>query len=277
MFTQKIAHCHRDIAEIDIHRTGIQAFVANGTVVGDIVEFVEMLDGNPAPGLLFVQKGFDQQGGGEYLVARRIQQVGARHVSGADRLALAATQAVLDRIGNLAEFALFQNQAFQFHQVEAGGIGAIQIAARQQLALVETAFRVNFLFVGDERRDLVFVQIVELGDADAVFAGNHPAQIFCQLHDAINRRIGLLQHLVIVRVHRNIGVHVAVTRMHVQCDKHAAFQYALVDGVALIQHRLIGAAAENMPQLVAQLALPRGTDGMILKSFKHGIGARCKG
>jgi hypothetical protein len=66
-------------------------------VVGDVVEFVEMAQRNAAPGLLLVEEGLDQQRGGEDLVARRVEQVGARHVRRADRLALAAAQAVLDR------------------------------------------------------------------------------------------------------------------------------------------------------------------------------------
>ncbi len=53
-----------------------------------------------APRLLLVQERLDQQRGGEDLVARRVEQVGARHVRRAHRLALAAAQAVLDRFGD---------------------------------------------------------------------------------------------------------------------------------------------------------------------------------
>jgi hypothetical protein len=46
----------------------------------------------------------------EDLVARAVQQVGARHVGRAHRLALAAAQAVLDRIGDRADVALLHDQ-----------------------------------------------------------------------------------------------------------------------------------------------------------------------
>jgi hypothetical protein len=76
---------------------GLGALVADGAVVGDVVrKFVPVLDRHAAAGLLLVQEGLDQQRGGEDLVARRVQQVGARHVGGAHGLALAAAQAVLD-------------------------------------------------------------------------------------------------------------------------------------------------------------------------------------
>ena len=111
---------------------------------------VEVRDGHAAPCLLLVQEGFDQQRGGQYLVARRIQQIGARHMRVAYRLAFAATQTILDRVGNLAQLAFFQDQAFQFHQVEAGRVGAFQVAALEQLALVEAAFGIDLLLVGGE-------------------------------------------------------------------------------------------------------------------------------
>jgi hypothetical protein len=94
---------------------------------------------------------------------------------GTYRFAFAAAQAILDRIGNLAQFAFFQDQAFQFHQVKARRIGALQIAAGQQLAFVEAAFRVDLFFVSSERGDFIGFQKIEFGDADAMFAGDHPA------------------------------------------------------------------------------------------------------
>jgi hypothetical protein len=63
-----------------------------------------------------VQEGFDQQRGGEDLVARAVEQVGARHMRRAHRLALAAAQAVLDRVGDAADRALLQDQAFVANQ-----------------------------------------------------------------------------------------------------------------------------------------------------------------
>jgi len=44
LFAQEAAHRDRYIAEVDVHRTGIQALVADRAVIGDIVEFVEVLN-----------------------------------------------------------------------------------------------------------------------------------------------------------------------------------------------------------------------------------------
>ena len=151
---QEIAHRYRHIAEIDVHRAGIQAFVADRAVVGDVGKFVEVLERHAAAGLLFVEKGLDQQRRGQDLVARRVQQVRARHVGRAHRLALAATQAVLDRIGNFADRALLEDQALQFEQVEARRVGIVEVGTGQQLALVETAFRIHALLVA--RRSCLF-------------------------------------------------------------------------------------------------------------------------
>ena len=105
-----------DVAEVDVDRAGIQALVADGAVIGDVVHLVEVVQRDAAPGLLFVQEGLDQQAGGEDLVARRVQQVGARDVGGADRLALAAAQAVLDRVVEAAEVAGLEDQGLLLDQ-----------------------------------------------------------------------------------------------------------------------------------------------------------------
>ena len=96
--SQQVAHRHRDVAEVDVDRAGRFALVADGAVIGDVAELVPVLDRDAAARLLLVQERLDQQRGREDLVARRIEQVGARHVRRADRLALAAAQAVLDRV-----------------------------------------------------------------------------------------------------------------------------------------------------------------------------------
>ncbi len=47
-----------------------------------------------------------------------------------------------------------------------------------------------------------------------------------------------LQHFVVVAVDGQVGVHVAVARVHVQRHPHAALEHALVDGIALGQDGL---------------------------------------
>ena len=117
---QQVAHVHGHVAEVDLDRAGRQALVADRAVVGHVLELLPVLDADAAARLLFVQEGLDQQRGGEDLVARAVEQVGARHVRGADRLALAAAQAVLDRIGNGADVALLHDQRLMAHQPKLG-------------------------------------------------------------------------------------------------------------------------------------------------------------
>ena len=67
---QQVAHGHRDVAEVDVDRAGRQAFVADGAMIGDVRQFVPMLDRHAAPRLLLVEERLDQQRGREDLVAR---------------------------------------------------------------------------------------------------------------------------------------------------------------------------------------------------------------
>lgn len=86
-----------------------------------------------------------------------------------DQFALSATQAVLDRIRNFPDFALFQCQAFLFQQAEAGRVCTIKICSVEQLAFVETPFRVYALFVVRETSDGIITEIIEFGNADACY------------------------------------------------------------------------------------------------------------
>ena len=151
---QQVAHGDRDVAEVDVDRARVEALVAHRAVVGHVGEFVEMLERDAAPRLLLVKEGLDQQRGGEDLVARRVEQVGTRHMGAAHRLALAAAQAVLDRLRNTADVALLHDQRLGAEQRERRRVGARQIGAGQQLALVEAALRIDALLVIDEGCDL---------------------------------------------------------------------------------------------------------------------------
>jgi hypothetical protein len=77
-----------------------RALVAHGAVVGHVLELLPVLQADAAARLLLVEEGLDQQRGRQDLVARAVQQVGARHVRRAHRLALAAAQAVLDALAD---------------------------------------------------------------------------------------------------------------------------------------------------------------------------------
>ena len=127
---QQVAHVHRDVAEVDLHRAWREALVAHRAVVGHVLELFPMLDADAAARLLFVQKSLDQERGREDLVARAVEQVGARHVRRAHRLALAATQAVLHRVGDGADVALLHDQRLVAHEPEAGGVGVGQVGVQ---------------------------------------------------------------------------------------------------------------------------------------------------
>ena len=94
-----------------------------------------------------------------------------------------------------------------------------EITARQELAQIETAVRIHRLLVGAEIHDLGLVEELELGDPDAVLAGDDPVEPARDAHDASDRCPGRLQHLVIVGVDRDVGVHIAIAGMHVQRPK----------------------------------------------------------
>jgi hypothetical protein len=65
-------------------------------------------------------------------------------------------------------------------------------------------------------------------------------------HDAVDRLVGGLQHLVVVGVDRDVGVHVAVAGVHVQGHEDAAAQHLLVQLLELVAHRAEQLAVEDL-------------------------------
>ena len=145
--SQQVAHRHRHVAEVDVDRTRLLALVADGAVIRDVGELVEVADGDAAARLLLVQERLDQQRGRENLVARRVEQVGARHVRRADRLALATAQAVLDGVRDRVDVGVLHDQRLVPEQIEAGRVGVAQVAVGQELAAIETTLRIDALLV----------------------------------------------------------------------------------------------------------------------------------
>ena len=139
----------------------------------------------------------------------------------------------------------------------------------QQLALIETTFRVNLGLVVGERLQLGIGQELKFGDANAVFARDHAVQATRQGHDALDRAMGGLQHLIVVAVNRNIGVHIAVASVHVQGHPDPALEHTLVDSVAFFEHRLERHTAEYLLQRLADLRLPAGAQGVVLQLRKQ--------
>src|SRR5438270_5567371 len=78
-----------------------------------------------------------------------------------------------------------------------------------------------------------------------------------------------MQHLVVVRIHRNIRVNVAVARMHMQRDEQSAAQHALVRLSALIENWSEYPATEDLQQRRPELALPGHADRAILQHINQ--------
>jgi len=147
------------------------------------------------------------------------------------RLALAAPQAILDVGIERIQFAGFENNGLLLHQPQRRRVGVVQPRSFHQFAGVEYFLRVHFEFVFGKRLYRGLVQVADFGDAYAVLAGDNPTQGFGNRHDSIHHLVGFMQHIVVVRMHRNIGVNVAVTGMHVGGHKHAAATYVFMNAV----------------------------------------------
>jgi hypothetical protein len=178
-------------------------------------------------------------------------------------------QAVFDRVGDRADVRLLQDQRLAAHQPEARRVGVAQVTALHELALVEAAFGVDALLVLAKRPDLGLGQELELGDADAVLPRDHPVEAAGERHDAGDRLVGLLQHLVVVGVDRQVGVHVAVACVHVQRHEHAAAQDLAVQRHAALEDRAEGQAGEDLRQRREQLGLPGHADAPVLQQVEQ--------
>ena len=165
---------------------------------------------------------------------------------------------------------LLHDQRFVAHQAEARRVRVAQVGAREQLARVEAAVRIDALLVRAEFADFVVGQEFQLRDADAVLAGNHAVERARELHDARDRVMRVLQHLVVVGVDGDVRVNVAVARVHVERDEHAAAQHLLVDVLRFVEDRLELAAVENLAQFRADFLLPRNAHRAVLRDVEHG-------
>ena len=221
LFAQEVAHVHSDITKVDVHRTRLFTAVTHGTVVGHIVEFFKMLERYAATGLFFVQKRFGEQAHTQNLVARAVQQIRTRHMGGTHRLTFTTAQTVFHRMSDLADVRLLHDQGFHAKQFKRWCVSHAQIGAAHQFTAVKAACRIDLGFVIPKWLHFFVGQVFQLGDADAVLTRNHAIQIAGDFHDAVYGFVGDLQHLVIIGIHGDIGVHVAIARMHVQSHEHA--------------------------------------------------------
>ena len=63
---------------------------------------------------------------------------------------------------------------------------------------IEGVFGIDLVFVVPKRLQIFIGQKFELGNADAVFAGNYATERTSDFHDAFDRTIGRLKHFGIV-------------------------------------------------------------------------------
>ena len=82
-----------------------------------------------------------------------------------------------------------------------------------------------------------------------------------------------LQHHVVVGIDGNVGVNVAVARVHVQRYEHAAAQYAFVNRVGFREHRRERVAGKDAMQRRAHFGFPRSADRVILQNIEDADGA----
>ena len=176
---------------------------------------------------------------------------------------------------------LLHNQAFKAEQLERRRIGMAQIRTAHEFVAVEAALRVDFGFVVPKRLHFFIGQKLQFGDADAVFTRNHAVQAAGNPHNPRHDLMRGLQHFVIVRIHGDVGVDVAVARVHVQRDKHAAAHGLGVDFAQARHDFGVRLAGENFCQRLhhvllhrhAQPEIAEGDEAALLRvGFGRGMG-----
>ncbi len=81
-----------------------------------------------------------------------------------------------------------------------------------------------------------------------MLARDDAVQAARQYHDARHGFVRGLQHVIVVGVDGDVGVHIAVTGVHVQRHPHAALEHALVDLHHFRQDGIKRLTTENLLQ-----------------------------
>jgi len=85
--------------------------------------------------------------------------------------------------------------------------------------------------------------------------------------------MGHLQHVVVIAVNGDVGVHIAITRMHVQGYPNTPLQHPLVNGVKLFQNRRKCRTHKQGAQGCLQLGLPTRAQAVVLQLWEEVIHA----
>ena len=137
------------------------------------------------------------------------------------RFAFAAAQAMLDGIIQITQFAGFKDNSFLLQQAQRWRVGPVQVGMLAQFALVEVIMRVDSALVFSEGIQFFCFEVLNLGNADTMFTRDCAVQRKCQPHDLVHDTVCLLQHGIVIRVHGDIGMHIAITGVHVQGYKQS--------------------------------------------------------
>ncbi len=248
-----------DLAGVDVDRAGLQALVADGAVVGHLLEVAEQLEGPGALALGVVEERLDEGADGQVLVARVEEHPAGRVEDAAIRLALPAAHAGGDAPGQLLELAVLEDAGLQLQEVERRRVDLFQGRQVGELARVHEAARVDHPPVGLELLAPLRVPVLQLGDADAVLAGDHPAELVDPVEDLLHHRVGAPEHLPVVGEHRDVHVHVAVAGVHVGGEDDEAGAHLVPDAPQRGGH--LGVAAEQRGQVLPEpVGHGEGTD-----------------
>ena len=162
---------------------------------------------------------------------------------------------------------MLHDQRLGAKQAEAWRVGAAKICTGCEFAGVETPLRIDTRLVVAKGHRFGVGQELELRNSDAVLAGDDTAQIARQLHDLGDDDVGPPQHLVVIGIDRDVGMDVAIARMHVQCNEQPALEHLAVQCRDPVDHRFIGRPGEQAGQRLADLALPRQPDYPLLQQI----------
>ena len=151
-----------------------------------------------------------------------------RIVDAAIGFALAAADAGIDLFRELFDLGPLQNVRFKFEQIERRSENMTKHLNILKLAGIHEALGIDSLPVTGKFFHNRCIEILQFGNADAVFPGNHTAKRNDLLHHLIDDLVGAFEHGTVVRKHGNVHMNVAVASMHVGSDSYAAVADILV-------------------------------------------------
>ena len=166
---------------------------------------------------LRVVNGLHKHAVGHVLVARMELEGAPRDGHGADALALAAAGAGLHGGQDADELVLVGKAALAEilnEPVEGESVGADRKLMLDELGGVHDLSRIHALLEGLHVGHALVAEEADLGDADAVLAGNGAAHLLALGHHAVGDLLTVTEHIRVIGVHRDVDMAVAVARVH---------------------------------------------------------------